>query len=210
MGRNCGGRFTNPTPGEMTDPNLQSLIKKLTSGDDEIAENAAESITALGETALPTLLSLLDSTDPDVCWWALRTLAGIPHRVVPPRLRSFLDHKDPELRQCAALGLCQQPWSEAVPNLINALYDDNRLVARLAGDALIAIGNQAIPFLIDTLEQGIPSAQIEATRSLALIEDPRAIPGLFKAWQDGSSIIQYWAEEGFERMGVGMQFFRPE
>jgi hypothetical protein len=64
--------------------------------------------------------------------------------------------------------------------------------------------------LINTLEKGTPAAQIEAARSLALIGDPKAIPALFDAWQDGSSLIQYWIEEGFERMGVGMQFFNPD
>ena len=194
----------------MTDSDLQSLLTNLTSGDDQIAESVVEPITALGETALSALFDLLGSTNPDARWWALRTIAGILHPTVPPQLRRLLHDPDPEVRQCAALGLSQQPWAEAIPDLIKTLYDEDRLMARLAGDALIAIGAQAVPSLIDILENGTPSAQIEAARSLALIEDPSAIPALFNAWNDGSSVIQHWAEEGFERLGVGMQFFRPE
>lgn len=194
----------------MTAPNLPSLITNLTSGDDEVAENAANAITALGESAFPALFELLDSADPEARWWALRTLAGIPHLTVQGRLRSFLSDPDPEMRKCAALGLSKQPWSEATRDLIKVLDDEDRLLARIAGDTLITFGSQAVPDLINILEKGTPAAQIETARSLALIGDPTTIPALFNAWQDGSSMIQHWAEEGFERMGVGMQFFKPE
>ncbi len=89
---------------------------------------------------------------------------------------------------------------------LDPMGHEDRLLARLAGNALIATGSQAAHLSVDTLENGHAAAQIEAARSLALIGDPSAIPALFKAWQDGSAMIQYWAEEGFERMGVGMQF----
>ena len=194
----------------MTALYLLSLINNLTSGDDEVAEKAANAITALGESALPALFDLLDSPDPEARWWALRTLAGIPHPTVQWQLRNFLSDPDPELQNCAALGLSKQPWSEATRDLVNLLDNEDRLLARVAGDALIAIGNQAVPDLINTLEKGTPAARIEATRSLAMIGDPDAIPALFNAWQNGSTMIQHWVEDGFERMGVGMQFFRPE
>ncbi len=209
MGGNRGERSSDPAAGEMKVHNPQSLIIKLTSGDDDVAENAANTITALGETALPALFGLLASADPNARWWALRALAGIPHPEVPVQLQRFLGDPDPDIRQCAAMGLSRQPWVEAIPDLVNVLGHEDRLLARLAGNALIATGSQAASPLIDTLENGTPAAQIEAARSLALIGDPSAIPALFKAWQDGSAMIQYWAEEGFERMGVGMQFFKP-
>jgi len=194
----------------MTAPNLPSLINNLTSRNDEVAEKAANTITALGESALPALFDLLDSADPEARWWALRTLAGIPHPTVQWQLRNFLSDPDPELRKCAALGLSKQPWSEATRDLVNVLGDEDRLLARIAGDALINNGSQAVPDLINTLEKGTPAAQIEAARSLAIIGDPNAIPAMFDAWQGGSSMIKHWTEDGFERMGVGMQFFRPE
>lgn len=191
-------------------PNLQSLISSLTSGNDQIAENSVSQIAALGETALPALFDLMDSPDPERRWWALRALAVIPHPEVPPRLREALQDPDPAVRQCAALGLSQQPTAEAILDLITLMDDQDRLLARLAGDALIAAGNQAVPALIETLENGSQPARIEAVRALALIADKSAIPALFKAWQEGSAIIQYWAELGLDRMGVGMQFFTPK
>jgi HEAT repeat protein len=106
--------------------------------------------------------------------------------------------------------LSEQPSEAAIPDLIALLEDEDHLLARLAGDALIALGSLALPQLIQTLESGHPAAQIEAARALALIGDINAIAALFAAWQGDSAMVQYWAEIGFEKMGVGMQFFAPD
>jgi HEAT repeat protein len=197
-------------------PDLQSpkgtlpLIAKLTSRDDEVAEAVVGQLAALGETALPALFDLIESADAEKRWWALRALAVISHPEVPPRLWEALHDPDPAVQQCAALGLVKQPWGEATPDLIALLGAEDRLLARLSGDALIATGSPALPALITTLENGPQPARIEAARALALIGDKEAIPALFKAWQEGSSMVQHWAEEGLDRMGVGMQFFSPD
>lgn len=189
---------------------LQNLISKLISGEDRIAEGSVEEIATLGGSALPALFDLLEAAEPEERWWALRTLAVIPHPEVPPRLVAALKDPDPAVRQCATLGLSQQPYEAAIPDLIALLSDKDRLLARLAGDALIATGHQTVTALIEVLENASQPAKIEAARALALIGDKSAIPALFRAWQEGSTIIQYWAEEGLDRMGVGMQFFSPD
>ena len=191
-------------------PNPKALMAKLTSGNDFLAESSVDDIAALGESALPALSDLLDSSDPNSRWWALRALCLIPHPEVLTRLRSALRDPDPDLRQCAALGLAQQPHSDSVPDLIAALADPDRLTARLAADALIVVGKPAVPALITVLESTTSSAQIEAARALAAIGDARAIPTMFTAWEDGSALVQHWIEQGFEKMGVGMQFFTPD
>ena len=94
--------------------------------------------------------------------------------------------------------------------MIKTLNDEDRLAARLAGDALISIGGPAVQPLIDVLEGDENGARVEAARALGLIGDTRAIPVMFAAWENGSALIQHWIEQGFEKMGVGMQFFNPE
>jgi HEAT repeat protein len=79
----------------------------------------------------------------------------------------------------------------------------------LAGDALVAIGSPAVPALLEVLQAGVHPARLEAVRALARIGDERAIPALFTALDDSSALIEYWANEGLERMGVGMVFYRP-
>jgi HEAT repeat protein len=193
----------------VTSDELKSLLHNLTSDDESLAVAAVDKISAMGDAALPSLFALLDSPNPNERWWAIRVLSAIPHPAVPKQLREALHDPDYTIRQCAALGLSQQPDIESIPDLVGRLNDDDRLVARLAADALIAIGGPAVTDLIDTLETGPQPSKIEAARALAVIGDTRAIPAMYAAWEDGSALIRHWVEQGFERMGVGMQFFKP-
>lgn len=189
---------------------LESLLNELACGRDERAEQAASALAALGEQALPGLLALAQDLDDDTRWWALRSLAEIESPGAAQQLAAALDDPNPEIRQCAAAGLARQPNPLATTRLLILLRDPDRLLARLAGDALIASGDNAVPGLIEVLASDQPAARIEAARALALIGDSRAIGPLFEAWQDGSTLVQHWAEQGLDRMGVGMQFFKPD
>ena len=42
-----------------------------------------------------------------------------------------------------------------------------------------------------------------------MIGDTRAIPELYKMLDSDSALLEYWASDGLERMGVGMVFFAP-
>ncbi len=189
---------------------IQDLLTQLTSGDDDHAEAAAQELAKMGEAALPMLDELLQSNDPDHRWWAVRTLAAIRQVSVAPRLAQALRDPDPEVRQCAVLALRQHPNFAVVPELVALLESKEKMLARLAGDALVAIGGPAVSDLMETLENGPPGAQIEAARALALIGDTRAVPAMFAAWEHGSTMVRHWVEQGFENMGIGMVFFQPE
>ena len=84
------------------------------------------------------------------------------------------------------------------------------MTRRLAGDALAAIGSQTVPLLLDAMQNGEHIVRLEAVRALAKIGDESAIPALFEALDDRSALIEYWANEGLEKMGVGMVFYKPE
>jgi HEAT repeat protein len=60
------------------------------------------------------------------------------------------------------------------------------------------------------MQKGEHVARLEAVRALAKIGDERAIPALFDALDNDSALIEYWASEGLEKMGVGMVFYKPE
>lgn len=188
---------------------LPELVAELTSGDDEKATVAAEKIAGYGEEALSALQELLVSQDPDIRWWALRAVAEIHSVRTCELLVEALHDPHPAVRQCAALGLRLNPHPSAVPRLIGALDDQDRLYASLAANALVAIGDAAVPALIEVAESGRRRAQIEAVRALAMIGDKRAIPTLFAALGEDSAMLEYWADEGLERMGVGMVYFNP-
>lgn len=188
---------------------IESLIADLTCGDDQIAESALTRLAHMGEVELDPLLQLLHSTDPDHRWWAVRSLSYFKGSMVGEKLALALSDPDPSVRQCAALSLRFSPSPLAIPDLIHALGDQDRLLARLAGDALTAIGEEAMAALAETLESSNPASRGEAARALARIGIPAVIPILYAAAEDPSSIVQYWVEEGFERLGVGMVYFKP-
>lgn len=194
--------------------NLEELLSELTSGDEARAEAAVKRLTELqseqGEALLEALSALLASPDVESRWWAVRALSELDDGRVPLLLTQALNDADPEVRRCAALGLRSHPDPQAIPRLVEMLNDADGLTARLAGDALAAIGGEAVPALLDVLQNGRHAARLAAARALATLRDQRAIPALFNALDEDSALLEYWAGEGLERMGVGMAFFTPE
>ena len=186
-----------------------ALLAEFTSGSDEQAEVAALQLAAHGTGSLPLIGEFLQNANVDVRWWAVRSLADIRDPSVIPMLLLALHDPEPEVGQCAALALRYQADPEAIPTLILTLNLPDRLMARLAADALIATGDKSVPALIEVLENKSQPACLEAARALGAIGDPRAIPALFKALDEDSAILEHWAGEGLEKMGIGMVFFNP-
>jgi HEAT repeat protein len=187
---------------------LQSLLSELTSGDESRAEQAMRALIELGNDAINALLGLTQSSDVDSRWWALRTLAQSPlsrtEWLIP-----FLDDPAPEIRQCAVLGLTEKPDATATSSLVRALNDDDSLVCNLAVNALVKIGRDATLSLIEVVQQAPQSARIHALRALAEIRDHRAIPVMMKVMEEESALLQHWAMEGLERLGLDMVYMKP-
>ena len=215
MSRTLADNLPDSLVDSMPDSAADSLtdsLAALTSGEDTRAEAAVVELASLPEAswphALEALQGLLRSPDPDTRWWAARALAAPPGGEITPSLLQALQDGDASVRQCAALGLRQRTDPAAVPELVCALDDPDPLVRRLAGEALEAVGSEAVPRLLEVMENGSHIARLEAARALAVIGDTRAIPALFAALDD-SALLEYWANEGLERMGVGMNYFFP-
>ncbi len=190
-------------------PDLNQVIADLTSGDDARAEAALGLLHALDrESAIPALRALLTSPDGDTRWWATRALASFPD-LEAEILLPLLEDPAPEVRQCAALGLCGHPSERSIPALIRCLSDPDALTADLAARALIAIGQPATDALITVLESGPPSARIHAMHALAQIADPRTIRPMIEAMSSDSAMLQYWAAIGLDKMGVSMVYLKP-
>lgn len=187
---------------------LQALLDDLTSGNEDRAEGAVSGLVELGEEALSSLLDLTRSQDVDFRWWALRTLAQSPLCQTEWLLPFLIDDPAPEIRQCAALGLSQKPDESATQPLVQALNDKDGMVSSLAANALVKIGNAAVPSLIEVVTNGAQSARINALRALAAIKDHRAIPIMMKVMQEDSGLLQYWAKDGLDRLGLDMVYIK--
>lgn len=186
------------------------LLDELRCGDDERAEAAFSHLDAWGPELVEPLRERLFSPDAEIRWWAVRALAEINDGRVPGLLAGALSDPDKGVRWCAGLALRTHPSEPAAPALLSLLSDEDALTRRLAGDALVAIGSPVVPQLLGAMQNGEHLPRLEAARALAKIGDERAIPALFKALEDNSALVEYWATEGLEKMGVGLVLYKPE
>ncbi len=185
------------------------LLDELSCGEDERAEAALSHLAVWGPEALQALQERLTDPEPDVRWWAVRGLAEMQDERVPELLVKALADPDMGVRWCAGVALRSHPSEKAVPALVDLLASDEALTRRLAGDALVAVGSPAVDRLLPILRGGELPARLEAVRALAKIGDERAIAALYESLDDGSALIEYWANLGLEKMGVGMVLYKP-
>jgi len=192
---------------------LQDLLGDLTSGNETRAEKAVPALIELGEEAIPALLDLTRSSEVDHRWWGLRVLAQSPSPAGTSRqaewLVPFLNDSAREVRQCAALGLAIKPDESATQPLVQSLNDEDSMVSSLAVNALVKIGKPAVPALIEVVKNASQSARIHALRALAEIRDHRAIPVMMKVMEEDSALLQHWAKEGLDRLGLDMVYIKP-
>ena len=188
---------------------LDNLLADLTGGDETLAEAASNSLAQAGESVLPRLRTLLEAANPDHRWWAVRTLAQFD---APPLewLTSSLNDPAPEVREAAALALSSHSDEKSVPALIHALSDSDGMVGTLAASALVLIGSVAVPSLLEAYENAPLNARIHILRALAEIRDHRAIQLMMKAMDSDSAMLNYWAKEGIERLGLNMVYIKPD
>lgn len=208
----CGGRrSSSATTSHEIDmnPEVELLLIDLNSGDDIRAEQAVAGLTAYELEVIPALQEMLISPVVDTRWWAVRCLAQMEN---PPRslLVESLDDRSQEVKQCAALAISHHPDESAIPLLLNLIADLDSVTTNLAATALIAIGQKAIPGLLEILPILKDLNRIEAFRAIASIADHRAIPVLMSAFEEDSLAINYWAEEGLNRLGLDMVYLKPE
>ena len=206
MGQHRAGCTPHPSARQI---NMQDLLAELTSGDDTRAENSIPAITALGMAVMPALLDLTRADEVDSRWWAVRALAASPHTLTVD-LIPLLSDSAPEVRAAAALALCNHPHESAVTALIKTLADEDSLTAGLAGNALAKIGSPSVPSLLEVMKNEAPlGIRLIALRALSEIRDHRAIPVLMKSLSEESAVLQYWAQEGLERLGLDMVYMKP-
>ena len=186
---------------------LKPLLEDLVSGDEARAESAASQLAQLGASAIPALGALLEASDADHRWWAVRTLAQMSE-INADCFIEVLNDVSSEVRQAAALALAAHPTEKAAPALVRALDDDDAMVQTLASNALSAIREPAVSILLNAVPQASPSAKVHIMRVLAEVRDPRAIPGMMKAMDDDSAILHHWCEIGLQQLGLDMVYLK--
>jgi HEAT repeat protein len=191
---------------------MDSDLGILASGTEAERESAAERLIACGRPAVPGLSSILASGDGDARWWAARTLAGIPGAEASKALVEALHDPDEDVRVCAVMGLGERREASAavVDALLALLRRSGGYAGRHVADALSKIGEPAVGGLIQALEDQMPAVRVQAARALVRTESRQSIPALIKALDDPEAVVEHYAWEALQRMGVGVTvFFRP-
>ena len=186
---------------------LEHLLADLVSGDEARAESAVFQLAQLGGSVIPALDALLEASDADHRWWAVRTLAQMSE-IDADYFINALNDISSEVRQAAALALAAHPTEKAAPALVRALDDDDAMVQTLASNALSAIREPAVSILLNAFPQASPSAKVHIMRVLAEVRDPRAIPVMMKAMDDDSAILHHWCEIGLQQLGLDMVYLK--
>jgi HEAT repeat protein len=189
-------------------PSTKDLVAELASGDETAAEAAVAMLAQRGEAAAE-VLELLDSRDVDHRWWAVRSLAALP----APQTEWFtraLGDEAAEVRAAAALALAAHPHADSATALVTALNDEDNLVAVMAVLALSKVGEAAVPPLLDAYASAAPRGRIHIMRALAELRDPRGIRLMMDSLEGKSAALQYWAQEGLERLGLNMVYLKPD
>lgn len=189
---------------------LTGLLGELSGENVERAEVASAELVHHGQEAIQHLRVLAKQQDADKRWWVIRTLSNFDDPAAIDTVIDALEDENTAVRQCAALGLSKHPHIDAIQPLAVLLGSHDHILARLAGNALVAIGTEAVPELISRAESANLQTSSEAARCLALIGDTRAIPTLFGMLDSESALIEHWASQGLEKMGVGMSFFHVQ
>ncbi len=192
-----------------TESSQDRLLADLTSGDEVRAEAAALQLAEAGEQVLPALSKLLHSAITDQRWWAVRTLGQMASPPIDWLVDAVRDGSE-EVRAAAALALVAHPAEQAAPALVEALQDNDSIVAILAVNALIAIGKGAVGALLDAFPRLNQRGRIQCMRALAELRDHQAIPLMLKGTEDESAMVRYWAEQAIERLGLNMVYIKPE
>ncbi|MCB2179741.1 hypothetical protein KQH54_01320 [bacterium] len=193
-------------------PTLAQLLADLTSGDEPRAEKAAVQFVSLGNAGFKALAELAKSPNEDFRWWAVRASSEFETPEASTLLTSALQDPAASVQMCAAVALRLHPAETAIPGLIALLGNSDSLLSKVAGDALSTAGSPAAAPLIELIDApDTPHrVKLEAVRVLASLKETAAISTLFKVFQEGSSMMQYWAEKGLEDLGIGMVFFDPQ
>jgi HEAT repeat protein len=190
-------------------PGIQHLLADLVGPDEIAAEASVAALAGEGEAAVRALRELLGSADPDQRWWALRALAAFPDPPVQVFIECLGD-RQAEVRSAAALALAEHPDPRSLPALVKLLGDEDDLAALLAVRAVARLGESAIPSLINAFESAPQKGQIHMLRAFAELRDPRSIGLLMRALDGTSALMQYWAQQALQRLGMDMVYLRPD
>jgi HEAT repeat protein len=184
---------------------LDAMARALAANDDDALETLVNSLTT---DAVPTLVTWIDSSDPDRRWWAIRALAMVGNAEAVPAVARGLRDDDAGTRAAAALALGHMHVRS--PHAVTAqlaavgacLADDEGFVRQVATDALAMCGDDAVPVLAEVLRGEHDGARTRAALALGKIATMKAAAVLYQHLNDPNYLVRSYAYEALDEMGL--------
>ncbi|HXV68721.1 MAG TPA: HEAT repeat domain-containing protein [Nitrospira sp.] len=189
--------------GSLKDPRaVDPLVSILRDGDRSVRDAAIGALTTIGEPSVVALGTCLSDPELPVQEAASKVLASIAdERVLDPLLRA-LRSPDWIVRMHAANAIGRIRNTRSIPPLILLLQDHVKAVREAAASALAAIGERAIPSLVDALTHRDWLVRLHAVESLGRTGSVHAVePLIFALFNDGDSAVREDAVRALGEIG---------
>ncbi|ORJ62372.1 HEAT repeat domain-containing protein [Geothermobacter hydrogeniphilus] len=160
---------------------VSQLVSLLGRTDNGLNDKVYPLVTQLGKAAIPALIDQADSDDRVLREYVIASLGTLQAKEAVPVIVKSLRDKSFSRRYIAAWALGQISDVSSIPELLQALDDDDSGVRRYATRSLIRFNTRAVAPLLGYLPQAPPRGQAGAIRALGDIGDPRALELLLKA-----------------------------
>jgi len=189
--------------GTLRDPRaVEPLVTLLRDSDRAVREAAIGALTALGEPAVTALATCLTDCELSVQEAASAVLAVIADARVLAPLVAALKSPDWIVRMHAAKALGRIKNAEAVESLIPLLQDKVKAVREETSAALAAIGDAAIPSLLNALTHSEWLVRLHAVEALGKTRSASAVEPLLSAlFNDRDAAIREDAVRALGQIG---------
>ena len=147
------------------------------------------------------LLAAARDSRPQMRETAVHVLGIIGSRVATPALIQALRDPVPSVRIQAAKALGRTGDPSAVKALLNALHGADEQMGSQIFSALVKLGHDAVPALIEESKSNSAWVRWQCIRSLGEILDRRALPVLVQALGDSDHSVAWMAAKGLVHFG---------
>jgi HEAT repeat protein len=181
---------------------VSPLVSMLKDQDRSVREAAIGALTSIGEPSVVPLADCLTDRELSVQEAASAVLASIADgRVLDPLMAALKSH-DWIVRMHAAKALGRIHDPKCVPGLIPLLQDKVKAVREEVSGALAAIGEAAVPALLEALTHSEWLVRLHAVESLGKTKSSQAVePLLSTLFNDGDSAVREDAVRALGHIG---------
>lgn len=147
------------------------------------------------------LISATRDSRPQMRDTAIHILGIIGTSDAVPTLLAALEDSAPQVRLQAAKALGRVGDPKAIPALINALRGADEQMGSTIFSALVKLGPEAVPALLNASSSNSAWTRWHSIRALSESNDKRALPALVRALSDTDYSVAWIAAKGLQGFG---------